>query len=78
MAVLLPLDGRARFNAGTYAQACDAFLAFNGSITTKPVRGAKSSRRIVAGKNASKYFNVLRGLDNRRNKERARCLEDVA
>jgi lysozyme len=58
-----------RFNAGDVRGGCDAFRRFNGVITASPLKGAKSSRRM----NDGRWFNVLRGLDDRRGREITIC-----
>jgi lysozyme len=59
------------FNAGQYRKGCDALLAYNGIISGKPIRGAIQVRRLKDGR----YFNVIRGLNNRRQAEHAICIQ---
>lgn len=69
---------KARFRAGDIRGGCAALMNFNGVVTAAPLAGALSSTRITKGKNAGKWFNVVRGLDNRRKEERRICLRDAA
>ena len=66
-----PVSSAAKLmNVGLYKQGCDALLAYNGIISAKPIKGAVSVRRLKDGR----YFNVIRGLNNRRAAEHAVCV----
>jgi lysozyme len=62
------------FNAGHWKAGCDQFLAYNGIVTKTPFRGAVSVRRLKDGR----YFDVLRGLERRREAERSLCLRSAS
>lgn len=59
---------------GKYRAGCDALLAYNGIISGKPIRGAVKVRRLRDGR----YFNVIRGLVNRRAAEHSICIKGLA
>jgi len=66
--------GHRLMNQHRWRAGCDALLAYNGIISTKPLRGAVRVRRLRDGR----YFNEIRGLDNRRANEHAVCVEGLA
>jgi lysozyme len=61
------------FRAGQMKPGCDRLLAYNGVIARKPIRGAVQVRRLKDGR----YFNVIRGLNNRRDHEHAICVSTL-
>jgi lysozyme len=58
---------------GQYKAGCDALLRYNGIISTRPIKGAVTVRRLKDGR----YFNVIRGLVNRRAHEHQICVEGL-
>lgn len=67
-------SARPLFLASKWRAGCDALLRYNGIISPRPIRGAVRVRRLKDGR----YFNEIRGLDNRRNTEHAVCVEGLA
>lgn len=63
-------SARLAFNAGRLRDGCDRLLAYNGIISTRPIRGAVEVRRMKDGR----YFSVIRGLKNRRANEHKICV----
>lgn len=64
------------FNAKQFRAGCERFLAYDGVIAAKPVRGAVSVKRLKNdAKGHPRYFSVLRGLQRRRVAERQLCLK---
>lgn len=63
-------SGARLMRAGRYKAGCDALLAYNGIVSTRPIRGAVEVRRLKDGR----YFSVIRGLKNRRANEHAICV----
>jgi lysozyme len=60
------------FKAGKLKAGCDKLLAYVGIVTRKPMKGKSvvSVRRMKDGR----FFNVIRGLQNRRNAEQKICV----
>jgi GH24 family phage-related lysozyme (muramidase) len=53
--------------ADNWAAACDAIRTYRvGSVTARPVKGARAVRLIASGPNKGKYFNTFGGLVDRR------------
>jgi lysozyme len=63
------------FKAGKLKAGCDKLLAYIGIVTKQPMKGKSvvSVRRMRSGK----YYNVIRGLINRRNTEHAICVSTL-
>lgn len=68
-------SARLWFNAGQLRKGCDALLAYNGIISLdRPIRGALSVRALAPKNGHRRFFNVIRGLNNRRAAEHAVCV----
>lgn len=66
------------FNAGNLRKGCDAMLAYNGVITLdRPMKGAAQVRQLSNANGHRRYFNVIRGLVNRRGREHAVCVSGL-
>jgi GH24 family phage-related lysozyme (muramidase) len=63
------------FRAGKLKAGCDKLLAYIGIVTAQPMHGRSvvSVRKMRNGK----YYNVIRGLINRRNNEHKVCVSDL-
>lgn len=69
-----PMHALAR--AGDWPAACARLRSFHvGAITDRPIRGARSVRRITQGPNKGRYFNTLGGLVDRRAFFAAFCMK---
>jgi lysozyme len=73
-------SGGKLMKAGQYRQGCDALLAYNGIVSVgKPIKGALEVRRLKPdAKGRPRFFNVIRGLKNRRDHEHTICLRGSA
>ena len=67
------------FRAGKLRAGCDRLLAYNGVVSTgKPIKGALTVKRMKPdAKGRPRFFNIFRGLQNRRANEHKVCVKDL-